>query len=96
MYLGLRIDRPCVDVYNICVGSMHLCACMLEYMNGIGCRIADAYVSVGTDTSVCVLYIPPIPNFTSPSSPSSLAVTGLGAPLSRSVLKRRYISLQNE
>ena len=38
----------------------------------------------------------PLPNFTSPSSPSSLAVTGLGAPLSSSVLKRRYISLQNE
>ena len=36
-----------------------------------------------------------LPNFTSPSSPSSLAVTGLGAPLSSSVLKRRYISLQN-
>ena len=30
------------------------------------------------------------------SSPSSLAVTGLGAPLNNSVLKRRYISLQNE
>jgi len=28
--------------------------------------------------------------------PSSLAVTGLGAPLSSSLLKRRYISLQNE
>jgi len=28
--------------------------------------------------------------------PSSLAATGLGAPLSNSVLKRRYISLQNE
>ena len=39
---------------------------------------------------------PPLPNFTSPSSPSSLAVTGLGAPLSSSVLKRRYISLPNE
>ena len=33
---------------------------------------------------------PPLPNFTSPSSPSSLAVAGLGAPLSNSVLKRRY------
>src|SRR6218665_2562402 len=29
-------------------------------------------------------------------SPSSLAMTRLGAPLSSSVLKRRYISLQNE
>ena len=29
-------------------------------------------------------------------NPYSLAVTGLGAPLSSSVLKRRYISLQNE
>jgi len=29
-------------------------------------------------------------------SPSSLAVTGLGVPLSNSVLKRRYISLRNE
>ena len=36
------------------------------------------------------------PNFTSSSSPSSLAVTGLGAPLSSSVLKRCYISLQDE
>jgi len=33
---------------------------------------------------------PALPNFTSPLSPSSLAVTGLGVPL-----KRRYISLQN-
>ena len=33
--------------------------------------------------------------FTSASSPS-LAVTGLGAPLRGSVLKRRYITLQNE
>ena len=39
---------------------------------------------------------PTLPNFTFPSSLSSLAVTGLGAPLSSSVLKRRYISLQNE
>ena len=39
---------------------------------------------------------PALPNFTSPSSPSSLAMTGLGAPLSSSVLKRGYISLQNE
>ena|SRR6218665_1823181 len=39
-----------------------------------------------------------LPNFTFPSSLSSLAVTGLGAPLSSSVLKRRYVglSLQNE
>jgi len=29
-------------------------------------------------------------------SPSFLSVTGLGAPLSSSLLKRRYISLQNE
>ena len=39
---------------------------------------------------------PPLPNFTSPSSPSSLNMTGLGVPLGSSVLKRRYISLQNE
>ena len=40
---------------------------------------------------------PPIPNFTSPSSPFPLAAIGLGAPpSSSSVLKRRYISLQNE
>jgi len=37
-----------------------------------------------------------LPNFTFPSSLSSLVVTELGAPLSSSVLKRRYISLQNE
>ena len=37
-----------------------------------------------------------LPNFTSLWSPSSLSVTGLGAPLSSSHLKRRYISLQNE
>ena len=35
------------------------------------------------------------PKLTAPNGLSSLAVTGLGAPLS-SVLKRRYISLQNE
>src|SRR6218665_3429200 len=37
-----------------------------------------------------------LPNFTFPSSLSCLAVTGLGSPLSSSVLKRFYISLQNE
>ena len=35
-------------------------------------------------------------NFTLPSSLSSLAVTWLVAPLSSSVLKRRYVSVQNE
>jgi len=39
---------------------------------------------------------PTLPNFTSLSSPSFLSVAGLGAPLSSSLLKRRYISLQNE
>ena len=39
---------------------------------------------------------PTLPNFTSLLSPSFLSVTGLGAPLSSSPLKRRYISLQNE
>jgi len=44
----------------------------------------------------CVLcWWPNLLNFTSLSSPS-LAVTGLGAPLSSSVLKRRYVSLMNE
>ena len=37
-----------------------------------------------------------IQNFTSSLSPSFLAVTGLGTPLSCSVLKKHYISLQNE
>jgi len=37
-----------------------------------------------------------LPNFTSLWSPSFLSVTGLGAPLSSSLLKRCYISLQNE
>ena len=36
-----------------------------------------------------------LPNFTSPSSPS-LAMTGPRVALSSSVLKRHYISLQNE
>ena len=39
---------------------------------------------------------PTLPNFTSLLSSSILSVTGLGAPLSSSLLKRRYISLQNE
>jgi len=39
---------------------------------------------------------PALPNFTSPLSHISLAVSGLGARLSSSVLKRRYTSLQNE
>ena len=39
---------------------------------------------------------PDLPNFTSLSSPSSLAVTGLRAPLSSNVLKRRYTSRMNE
>jgi len=38
---------------------------------------------------------PTLPNFTSLWS-SFLSVAGLGAPLSSSLLKRRYISLQNE
>src|SRR6218665_1372519 len=39
---------------------------------------------------------PTLPNFTSLSSPSFLSVAGLGAPLSSSLLKMRYISSQNE
>jgi len=39
---------------------------------------------------------PTLPNFTSLWSLSTLVVTGLGAPLSSSLLKRLYISLQNE
>src|SRR6218665_3706785 len=48
--------------------------------------------------SILTYLLTPLQNFTSPSSPSSLAMTVLGVPLSSrpSVLKRRYISLQNE
>ena len=82
----------------------HLCKSMIEVVHKwiarllvwdnceeITCCSLHEYIYVCMYT-----YIPPLPNFTSPSSPPSLAVTGLWAPLSSSVLKRRYISLQNE
>ena len=44
----------------------------------------------------CVGLYSTLPNFTSLWRPSTLSLIGLGVPLSSSLLKRRYISLQNE
>ena len=51
---------------------------------------------VGSQLDHHILW-PTLPNFTSLSSPSSVSVTGLRAPLSSSLIKRRYIvSRMNE
>jgi len=82
--------------YNTLVACVQPSKFRNTLTQGTGFRLWVHWHGMISPLSCGPFWWPTLPNFTSPLSPSSLSVTGLGALLSSSLLKRRYISLQNE